>query len=151
MTSRLLPERIDNTYRGHPLALWLFAAVLAVKGLQSVMVIFNGNSIARSADGIPLDTFSPAAAQAVVAMFALSGFSRLIVVSLCLLVLLRHRAAVPFMLALLGVDYLLKELILHFLPIPTVGTVPGPTMTLSLFVLTVVGLALSLWRRPARP
>ena len=151
MSNRLLPERIDNTYRGHTLALWLFGAVVAVKILQSVMVIFNGNSIARSADGIPLNTFPPAAAQTVVALFALSGFSRLIVSSLCVLVLLRYRAAVPFMLALLGLDYLLRQLLLHFIPFATVGTVPGPIVNFALFVLMVVGLALSLRTRASRP
>ena len=63
MNDRFLPRRIDNTYRGQRAALWLFGLVVAVKMLQGVMVVFNGYSIARSADGIPLETFPPAAAQ----------------------------------------------------------------------------------------
>ncbi len=151
MLDRVLPRRIDNTFRGHIAGLWLFGLVLAVKGLQSVMVIFNGNSIARSADGIPLDSFPPAAAQTVVALFALTGFSRLVVVALCVLVLFRYRAAVPFMFAVLAVDYLLKSLLLHFLPVPTVGSVPGPTMNLVVFGVMLVGLVLSLRARADRP
>jgi hypothetical protein len=31
MFDRLLPQRIDNSYRGHKLALWLFALVVFMK------------------------------------------------------------------------------------------------------------------------
>ena len=54
MLDRLLPPRIDNAYRGRTLALWLFGLVVALKMLQSVVVLANGSSIARSADGIRL-------------------------------------------------------------------------------------------------
>ena len=145
MVNQLLPQRIDNTYRGHKLALWLFALVVSVKILQSLMVIFNGYSIARSADGIPLETFTPAAAQAVVAVFALSGLSRLIISLLCVLVLVRYRSAITFMFALLVLDYLVRQLILHFVPLVSTGTPPGPVVNLIVFALMIVGLALSLW------
>jgi len=59
MFNQLLPPRIDNVYRGHRLALWLFAVVVAVRIAQGLLVIFGGASIARSADGIPLETFTP--------------------------------------------------------------------------------------------
>lgn len=41
MFDRLLPQPIDNTYRGHRLALWLLALVVSVKIVQSVLVIFE--------------------------------------------------------------------------------------------------------------
>ena len=66
MLNRLLPRQVDNTYRGYKLALWLFALVVLVKVAMSVNSIFNGHTVASSADGIPLDTFTPAGAQAVV-------------------------------------------------------------------------------------
>ncbi len=56
MWNRLLPRQADNTYGGHKLALWLFALLVLVKVLMSVNSIFNGFSVASSADGIPLDT-----------------------------------------------------------------------------------------------
>ena len=70
MFNTLLPQRIDNSYSGQKLAIWLFAVVVFVKMLQSVFVIFVGDSIVRSADGIPLETYTPEAAQTVVAVFA---------------------------------------------------------------------------------
>jgi hypothetical protein len=76
MLEQILPPRIDNTYSGRKLALWLFALVVAVRAFQSLFIIFNGYSVAQRADGIPLDTFSPAAAQTVVSLFALYSFRR---------------------------------------------------------------------------
>jgi hypothetical protein len=86
MFNHLLPQRIDNTYRGYRLVLWIFALVLSVKIFQSLMVIFNGDFIARSADGSPFVTFTPAASQTVVALFTLGALSLLIIFLLCGLV-----------------------------------------------------------------
>jgi hypothetical protein len=145
MFSKLLPQRVDNTYRGRKLALWVFAVVVAVKILQSVMVVFNGNSVVRSADGIPLDTYTHAGAQTVVAIWALSGLDRLVIALLCVLVLVRYRSVITLMFALLAVQYLAREVILHFIPIVRTGTPLGPLVNFILFVLTIVGLSLSVW------
>ncbi|MBZ5538341.1 MAG: hypothetical protein LAO31_20505 [Acidobacteriia bacterium] len=96
MFNQLLPQHIDNTYLGHKLALWLFALVVSVMITQSVLVVFTGYSTVRNADGIPLDVYTPAAAQTVVALFALRALSGLIISLLCALVLLRYRSAIPF-------------------------------------------------------
>ena len=147
MFDKILPQRIDNTYRGHKLALWFFAVILLVKILQSLFVMFNGYSTLMSADGIPLDTYAPAAAQTIVAIWALSGLERLIISLLCVLVLVRYRSLITFMYALLAFDYLARQLILHFVPVVRTGTSPGPVVNLVLFFLTIVGLALSLRNR----
>ena len=145
MFSKLLPRSVDNTYRGRKLALWLFVVVVAVKILQSMTVIFGGDSVLRSADGIPIDTYTPAGAQTVLAIWTLSGFDRLVIALLCVLVLVRYRSAITFMFALLAIHYLARELILHFVPIVRTGTPPGPVVNFILFVLTIAGLALSVW------
>lgn len=147
MLSQLLPQRIDNKYRGYKHALWLFGVVVSVRITQSLLVIFNGYSVARSADGVPLDTYTPAAAQTVVALFALGGLSRLIISLLCVLVLVRYRSAIPFMFALLVLNYLASQLILLFVPIVTTGTPPASIVNPILFALTIAGLALSLRSR----
>ena len=97
MFENLLPRAIDNTYRGYTAALWLFSLVVAVMVTQGLFIIFNGHSVVMSADGIPLETYPPAAAQTVVALWAQRGLSRLIISSLCVLVLVRYRSAVPLM------------------------------------------------------
>lgn len=147
MFDRLLPRRLDNEYRGSRVALWLFGLVVAMRSAQSLGIIFNGYQTARGADGIPLDSFTPAAAQTVVGVFAQGSLWRLFFCVLCGLVLFRYRNAVPLMFALLAFHYLTSLVILALVPIPRVGTPIGPLMNLMLFAIVLVGLGLSLWRR----
>jgi hypothetical protein len=147
MLERLFPARIDNDYGGRRLALWLFGLVSAVRLTQALMIIFNGYTVAKGADGIPLDAYPPDAAQTVVAIFMLSALSRLLIALLCVLALVRYRAAVPLMFVVLMLGYLGSELITRFVPIVRAGTPPGPYVNLATFTLMAVGLALSLWRR----
>jgi hypothetical protein len=147
MLGELLPRRMDNEYRGHKLALWLFGLVIAMKSAQSLAIIFNGYPTARDADGIPLDSFTPAVAQTVVAVFAQGSLWRLFFCLLCVLVLLRYRGAVPLMFGLLALNYLAAQLVLIFVPLPRVGAPVGPLVNLMLFVVMLVGLGFSLLRR----
>jgi hypothetical protein len=147
MLGELLPKRLDNEYRGHKLALWLFGLVVALKSAQSLAILLNGYATARDADGIPLDTFSAEAAQTVVAVFAQGSLWRLFFCLLGGLVLLRYRSAVPLMLALLALNYLSAQLVLQLVPLPRVGAPIGPLVNLLAFVVMVVGLGFSLWRR----
>ena len=147
MLGDLLPRRMDNEYRGHKLALWLFGLVIAMKSAQSLAIIFNGYPTARDADGIPLDSFTPAGAQTVVAVFAQGSLWRLFFCLLCVLVLLRYRSAVPLMFGLLALNYLAAQLVSIFVPLPRVGAPVGPLVNLILFVVMLVGLGFSLWRR----
>src|SRR5438034_4863438 len=102
MFNQILPRQVDNTYRGRKLALWLFGLLVLMKAGISLGTIFNGYTAAGSADGIPLDTFTPAGARAVVSLFALWGLSQLMICLLCVSVLVRYRAMVPFTFAVLS-------------------------------------------------
>jgi hypothetical protein len=144
MTDRLLPQRIDNRYCGHKLALWLFALVVLVKVAMSLNSIFNGYTVASSADGIPLDAFPSAAARTVVALFAIWGLAHLMICLLCIFVLARYRSIVPFMFAFLLLEHLSRKLLLQFVPMVRTGTPPGIYVNLGLLTLMIVGLALSL-------
>jgi hypothetical protein len=150
MLNKFLPQRIDNAYSGHRLALWIFALVVSVKILQTLLAIFNGHLVIVSADGIPLDTYTPAIAQTVVAVWALSGLYRLIIYLLCVLVLVRYRSEIPFMFALLALEFLAAQLILHFIPLVRTGTPPATFVNRILFALMIVGLVLSLWNQGGR-
>jgi len=147
MLDELLPRRLDNEYRGNKLALWLFGLVVAMKSAQSLAMILNGYPTARDADGIPLDSYTPALAQTVVAVLAQGSLWRLFFCFLCVLVLLRYRNAVPLMFALLALNYLAAQLVFKVVPLARVGTPVGPLVNLLLFVVMLVGLGLSLWRR----
>ncbi len=148
MLNQLLPKQADNSYRGHKLALWLFALVVFVKLPMSLNSIFNGTMVATSADGIPLDTFTPAGAQAVVSFLAAWGVGQLFICVLCITVLARYRVLVPFMFTLLLLEHLSRRAIFHVMPIVRTGTPPGVFVNLALLAMMVVGLALSLWNRP---
>src|SRR5258706_11549255 len=121
MFDKLLPRNIDNTYRGYQVALWLFGLVVGVMTAQSVVVIFNGYSTVVNADGIALDTYPAAAAQTIVALFALRSLLRVILALLCVLILVRYRSAIPFMFALLILNFLGTQLILQFQPMVRTG------------------------------
>ena len=147
MFDKLLPQPIDNRYSSSKIALWLFGLIVFVQTVQSVMVLVNGYSIAQSADGIPLETYPAAAAQTILAIFMISSLRRLTTSLMCAVVLFRYRSAVPLMFVVLGLGYLGGQVISLFVPIVRVGTPPGVVVNLIMFGLTVVGLALSLWRR----
>jgi ABC-type amino acid transport system permease subunit len=147
MSRPLLPPHIDNTYRGHKAALWLFGLVVGLRTIQSLVVIFDGYSTAINADGIPLDTYPPAAAQTAVALFAQASLWRLTFCSVCVLVLVRYRRAVPLMFAALVLNFLAAQLLFRFVPLARAGTPPGPYVNLTLFALAVIGLVLSLRSR----
>jgi hypothetical protein len=147
MLDQLLPQHIGNSYRGHKLALWLFALVVFMKTSIGLGTIFNGHNVAITADGIPLDTFTPAGAQAFVSVFALWGLAQSMIGLLCILVLVRYRAMVPFMFLLLLLEHLSRKLILFVMPIERAGTAPGFFINLALVALMIVGLVLSLRNR----
>lgn len=149
MFDALFPRRLENSYRGRKLALWLFGLVVLVKIAQSVVSIFDAADIAKTADGIPLDSYPPAAAQTIAALFALSGVSRLFLYMLCALVLVRYRNAVPLMFLVSALSFLAGRLVLYYLPIARTGTPGGLIVNQVLFGLMVLGLVLSLWKRPA--
>ena len=150
MFNPLFPRQADNAYRGYKLALWLFALLVLMKAGIGLNSILNGHFVATTADGIPLDTFTPPGAQTVVSLFAILGLSQLMICLVGLLVLVRYRAMIPFMFTLLLLEHLSRRLILAFLPVPRVGTPPGFIVNLVLLALMIAGLALSIRRRDDR-
>lgn len=147
MVALLLPARADNDYRGPKVALWILGLVVLVRIAIGFGSIVNGYGAATGPDGIPLDTFPSAASQTIVSLFAMLGLSRLLLGLLCVLVLIRYRALVPLMFAVLLIEQLGRQLIVTYLPIPRVGAPPVSAIHLTLLGLMVVGLGLSLLSR----
>jgi hypothetical protein len=149
MLNRIFPLQFDNNYRGHKLALWIFVLLVLIKLGISLSAIFDGYNMARSADGIPIDTFTSEAADAVVSVTALLGLSHFLLAAICALALIRYRAMIPFMYVLFLVEYLAKKWILLAKPIVRTGTSPSTYVNVVLIALLVAGLFLSLWRSSA--
>jgi hypothetical protein len=144
MFGTLLPQRIDNSYSGHRLALWIFAAIVFVKTSIGLGTIFNGRTAATTADGIPLDDFSPAGTQAFLSLFAAWGLAQATIGMLCVVVLVRYRGLVPFMFSLLLLEHLARRLIFWVMPIARTPDAPGLFINLALATVMIVGLVLSL-------
>ena len=151
MPGRLLPRVFDNTFRGHRLALWLFGIILLMKTAIALGTVFNGRTAAQTADGIPLDSFGAAGAAAVVALFAIWGLAQLVITMIGGLALLRYRAMVPLMFALILFEHVMRRVIFVVLPIPRDGAAPGFAINMTLLAVMGVGLVLSLWHRVALP
>ena len=145
MLELIVPQRLDNTYRGTKAALWLLGLLLALKLLQSLVSLFSAHSTLVGADGIPVDAYPAAAAQTVIGLFALLGRARAFVFLGGVLILARYRSAVPLMFLVLVLDDVTIRLTRLLEPIPRTGPAPGLTINLVLAGLMAVGLVLSLW------
>ncbi|HVA28232.1 MAG TPA: hypothetical protein VNF68_08635 [Candidatus Baltobacteraceae bacterium] len=144
----LLPRIADNSYRGYWLALWIFGLVVLLKTVIGVNSMWMGHTVATSADGIPVDSFGPAGAHAVVSMFAAWGLGQVIICALCWLVLIRYRTLIPLMFLALLVELVGRKVIFYVLPIAATSS-GGSYINLGLFVAILVGFGLSLWQRPS--
>ncbi|MCH7806862.1 MAG: hypothetical protein IH995_06925 [Proteobacteria bacterium] len=144
MLSRIFPEHIDNHYRGHKLALWLFVPITFMKVAISLVHIFYADGGAQSISTIPLDTYSAGGAQNLIAVFARMGLDQLILGLLFVVVLFRYRAMIPLMYVLIIVHYIALEGIVYMKPLALAGTSGASTPALAFMVLSISGLVLSL-------
>jgi hypothetical protein len=146
--NRILPNKIDNVFRGHRLALWLFGLFVALKLVMGTNSALNARSVASGADGIPIDDLG-SAGDYVVRLFALLGFGGFVLALLALLVLIRYRAMVPLLFLVFLVEMLGRRGLATFYPMPqpASGTSVGVYINLGLLLVLVLGLALSLLGR----
>lgn len=164
MLSRIFPRTFDNNYRGRQLAIWLFVAVMLLTGLQGAFVIGMTRQTLPSADGISLDNLGATGASLAVSLTALLGLFTLILPVQSIVVLIRYRAMIPFMFICLLVLDICNRILLRVNPI--VRTAPCSTphsymcgalhgavhhsgyyVSWAIFVMTILGLVLSLVRR----
>ncbi len=146
----LFPQTIDNIYRGRKVALWLLGLLVLLKGAMGLNCIFNGHHVATTADGMPLNTFSPAGADAVVTFLGVWGWEILLLSLLGVLALVRYRAMVPLMFLLLFVEQAGRKAIFSAMPIAGTGDAPALSINAVFCGVTLLGLVLSLWPRKAR-
>ena len=144
MLERIFPRSLDNDYRGWRAGLWVFGLVVAMKSLQSLMIIFNGWTTARDADGMPLETYPPDAAHNIVAMFGQASLWRLTVCLVAAIVLIRYRSAVALMFLVFIANYLAAQLLSLWTPPIRAGNPPGTWVNLAVSGSMLVGFVLSL-------
>jgi hypothetical protein len=147
MLTRLFPPRIDNSFPGIRLGLWLFVPHLALRLLQGINSIVMTERVMVGADGIPLATYPPEAAATAISLFALLGADRLVIGAIGLVALVRYRAMIPLLYVLLLGEFLLKQGVLALRSPARETTAAGALVTGVLVSLMLTGLVLSLWRR----
>jgi hypothetical protein len=145
--NRILPECIDNRYRGHPVALWLFVVITLQKLGVSLTHLFKADGGAQSISTIPLDTYPSPAAQTIVGLFARMGLEQLVLASLFALALLRYRAMIPLMYVLIVAHYVASKGVAQMKPLVVTGTSGASTPMLVIAILSVIGLAMSVTGR----
>src|SRR4051794_11379625 len=116
MFEGILPRSIDNAYRGRKVALWLLGFLVFIKSVIGVNSIVNGADVMTKADGIALNTFPAAAAQNLIALWALLGLGHIIMAVLGALVLIRYRGMAPLLFALLLLSHLGGRVVGYFHP-----------------------------------
>jgi len=145
MLKRIFPAQFDNRYRGSKIALGIFVLITFMNTSISFTSIFRPDGGAQSADGIPLDTFSPAAAQAVIGVGGLLDLASLLLCVIFIIALIRYRSMIPLLYVLVVTDWLARKGVLWLKPIPRMpGTATGHYVSLGIFAVSVIGLILSL-------
>ena len=145
MLNRLFPKQVDNRFEGHRAALWLLGLVIALKLAMSVNSIVNTESVASGADGLPLDSFGPAAARAVLMLFALMSLGQLTLAVIALTTLIRYRAMVPFIYLVFLGEHLARRFLVQNYAVARAGSTPiGWYVNLGLLALLTFWLVLSL-------
>jgi len=147
MLSRIFPKQIDNAYRGHWLAIWLLVPVVLLRLVIGFNSMAFTRMVATTADGIPLDSFGAAGAEAAVSLFALLGLYLLLFALLGAVVLIRYRAMIPFMYLLMLIQQLGSRVLGLLHPIARSGVSSaqtGSALVLAILAATVVGFVLSL-------
>ena len=150
MLARVFPKQIDNaSYRGHWIAIVLLGLVAFLRLLMGVNSILNTRSVAVGADALPLDSFGPAGAQAVLSLFALNAMSNVTLGLLSVIVLLRYRAMIPLTLLLLLFDHVGRRLLLYLHPVVERAESAAPSvgfyLTSGILAALLIGLVFSLF------
>jgi hypothetical protein len=144
MLAKLFPQTITNDYRGAPVAKWVFVLLTVVTIGRSLAHIFLPDGGAQSIATIPLDSFTPNAADAVVHIFALWGLAQLLFGLMYVVILWRYQALIPLMYVFIVVEYTGRLLLAFAKPFETSGTAPGAVGNFILIPLALLMLVLSL-------
>ena len=150
MLSRIFPAVIDNHFRGHVLALWLFVPLAFMKVALGLAHILRADGGAQSVSTMPLDTYPAGAAQNVIGLMARMGLEQLLLGLIFAVVLVRYRALIPLMYVVAVLHYVGQTAIKSMKPLALAGTSGASTVHLVIAALSVIGLVLSLWGKGYR-
>jgi len=141
---KLLPDIIDNSYRGRKLSQYAFLILTAATIIRSLIHVFTPDGGAQSIATIPLGSYPADAAAAVILMFSLWGLSQLLMGFVYLAVYVKYKSLIPAMYVLLIFEYAMRIVVGQMKPIVTAGTAPGSIGNWIMVPVCVILLILSL-------
>ncbi len=139
MLSRVFPESFDNTFVGYKFSLWIFYAFTALTLWRSQHHLFASDGGAESIASIPLSTYSSAAGDTIVGIFALWGLSQLTIGVIYLIASIRYKSMIPLLYLLAAVEYLVRwGYVGVYKSIETTETAPGAVVNLPFAIACIV-------------
>lgn len=138
----IFPSRIDNTYYGNKIPLYLFGVISIGSAVRSCIHMFAPDGGASSIAGMNL---SVPGADGIIFAFALWGSSQLLFAFVQLLVVFRYRAMLPLMYLMLAFEVLLRKLVFIQKPVTFAHTPPGAVGNQVILPLALLMLAWLLW------
>jgi len=145
MLNGIFPDKFDNKFSGYKFSLWVFYLFTVVTLWRSQHHMFSADGGAQSIATIPLDSYSSAASDTVVAVFSLWGLSQLILGVLYLLSCFRYKSMIPLFYLLAAIEYFARFAYIGFFkPIETVGTAPGAMINVPFTIAFLVLMFFSL-------
>ena len=133
-----------TTFGGPKWVLYVWWVITIITLGRSIVHIVLPDGGAMSIASIPLDHYSLAAQETIIAMFALWGLSQLLVGLVYVLVLVRQQSWIPFISLLLVLEYVIRIGLGFFKTVVTVNTAPGVAGNLPLLMIGVVLLVVSI-------
>lgn len=134
---RLLPDD-PGTYHGPTIALWFAAAYLTVLTVRSLIHLLAPDGGAESIATMDVDVEG---GDNLIALFGQWGAIQLLLAAVLVTLVLRYRGLLPFVLAALLAEPVLRAVAGALKPIQTSGTAPGAALN----ELAIPVLALALW------
>jgi len=142
--NKILPITVTNEFKGKRLAYYVFILITILTIGRSLVHILALDGGAQSIAGIPLDTFSQGAQQAVILIFALWGSSQFLMGIVYTIVLAKYKSLIPLMYLLIFLEYSMRIILGLIKPISTLHIVPGSIADYIIVPLALIMLYLSL-------
>ena len=141
---KILPDIVDNVYKGKSLAKYVFLILTIVTIARSLIHVFASDGGAQSIATIPLDTYSSAGAASVIMIFSLWGLSQALMGIVYGVVYIKYKSLISSMYVLLIIEYVFRMVIGVMKPITTISTTSGAIGNYILVPLCILMLILSL-------
>lgn len=118
----LFPQKADNSISGLKITVYIYAGIVILSTIRSLIHILAPDGGAGSIAGMDLTGIG---ADGIIFAFGLWGSSQLIFAGLQWLVLVRYRSLIPLMYVFIIIEVLLRMIVGRLKPVSFVGTPPG--------------------------